>query len=181
MEPSPTLQVRAPTGAHPLSHTLGISDRTSTARAHSTLVTMTCRSETRKIQETQPRIKNNVTKSRSTISTGIISKSGTTECLSEEHNSHWTFYYYRHFWFLSNRRLFLEYQHQRAGGRVGNPHQRSLYWSREGWKTQGELGVTKSVEGDTFPFGAPTLLVGRRKGYPACQSNQITFITFWQP
>ena len=32
----------------------------------------------------------------------------------------------------------------------------------------GELGVSKSMECDTFPFSALTLLVGRQEGHPAC-------------
>jgi len=31
----------------------------------------------------------------------------------------------------------------------------------------GELGVSKSMECDTFPFSALTLLVGRQEGHPA--------------
>jgi len=31
---------------------------------------------------------------------------------------------------------------------------------RQSWKTQGELGVSKSMECDIFPFSASTLLVG---------------------
>ena len=33
----------------------------------------------------------------------------------------------------------------------------------------GELGVIKSMECDTFPFSALTLLVGRQEGHPACK------------
>ena len=33
----------------------------------------------------------------------------------------------------------------------------------------GELGVSKSVECDIFPFIAFTLLVGRQEGHPACK------------
>jgi len=32
-----------------------------------------------------------------------------------------------------------------------------------------ELGVSKSMECDIFPFGDLTLLVGRQEGYPACK------------
>jgi len=32
----------------------------------------------------------------------------------------------------------------------------------------GELGVSKSMECDIFPFSALTLLVGRQEGHPAC-------------
>ena len=33
----------------------------------------------------------------------------------------------------------------------------------------GELGVSKSMECDIFPFGDLTLLVGRQEGHPACK------------
>ena len=32
-----------------------------------------------------------------------------------------------------------------------------------------ELGVSKSMECDTFPFSALTLLIGRQEGHPACK------------
>jgi len=32
-----------------------------------------------------------------------------------------------------------------------------------------ELGVSKSMECDTFPFSVLTLLVGRQEGHPACK------------
>jgi len=32
-----------------------------------------------------------------------------------------------------------------------------------------ELEVSKSMECDTFPFSAMTLLVGRQEGHPACK------------
>jgi len=33
-----------------------------------------------------------------------------------------------------------------------------------------ELGVSKSMECDIFPFSALTLLVGRQEGHPACKT-----------
>ena len=33
----------------------------------------------------------------------------------------------------------------------------------------GELGVSKSMDCDIFPFSALTLLVGRQEGHPACR------------
>jgi len=33
----------------------------------------------------------------------------------------------------------------------------------------GELGVSKSMECDIFPFSALTLLVGQQEGHPACK------------
>ena len=35
----------------------------------------------------------------------------------------------------------------------------------------GELGVSKSMECDIFPFSALTLLVGRQEGHPACKKT----------
>ena len=37
----------------------------------------------------------------------------------------------------------------------------------------GELGVSKSMECDTFPFSAWTLLVGRQEGHPACKKLDV--------
>jgi len=39
----------------------------------------------------------------------------------------------------------------------------------------GELGVSKSVECDIFPFSALTLLVGQQEGHPACK-NWVWFV-----
>jgi len=35
----------------------------------------------------------------------------------------------------------------------------------------GELGVSKSMECDIFPFSALTLLVGRQEGHPSCKKR----------
>ena len=35
----------------------------------------------------------------------------------------------------------------------------------------GELGVSRSMECDNFPFNALTLLVGRQEGHPACKKG----------
>ena len=37
----------------------------------------------------------------------------------------------------------------------------------------GELGVSKSMECDIFPFSALTLLVGRHEGHPACRKLDV--------
>jgi len=37
-------------------------------------------------------------------------------------------------------------------------------------KLPGELGISKSMKCDTFPFSALTLLVGRQEGHPACKN-----------
>ena len=39
----------------------------------------------------------------------------------------------------------------------------------------GELGVSKSMECDIFPFSALTLLVGRQEGHPACKKTGCWF------
>ena len=47
---------------------------------------------------------------------------------------------------------------------------------RQSWKTPGELGVSKSMECDIFPFSALTLLVGRQEGHPACKKPGCWFV-----
>ena len=39
-----------------------------------------------------------------------------------------------------------------------------------------ELGVSKSMECDTFPFSALTLLVGRQEGHPACRKLGVSLL-----
>ena len=43
-------------------------------------------------------------------------------------------------------------------------------------RTPGELGVSKSMECDTLPFSALTLLVGRQEGHPACKKTGCWFV-----
>ena len=38
-------------------------------------------------------------------------------------------------------------------------------------RSPGELGVSKSMECDIFPFSALTLLVGQQEGHPACKET----------
>ena len=40
----------------------------------------------------------------------------------------------------------------------------------------GELGVSKSMECDIFPFSALTLLVGWQEGHPACKKTGCWFV-----
>jgi len=40
----------------------------------------------------------------------------------------------------------------------------------------GELGVSKSMECDTFPFSALILLFGRQEGHPACKNTRCWFV-----
>ena len=40
----------------------------------------------------------------------------------------------------------------------------------------GELGVSKSMECDTFLFSALTLLVGRQEGHPACKQLGVELL-----
>jgi len=39
-----------------------------------------------------------------------------------------------------------------------------------------ELGVSKSIECDIFPFSALTLLVGRQEGHLACKKTVCWFV-----
>ena len=39
-----------------------------------------------------------------------------------------------------------------------------------------ELGVSKSIECDIFPFSALTLLVGRQEGHLACKKTGCWFV-----
>jgi len=40
----------------------------------------------------------------------------------------------------------------------------------------GELGVSRSMECDIFPFRALTLLVGHQEGHPACKKTECWFV-----
>ena len=40
----------------------------------------------------------------------------------------------------------------------------------------GELGVSKSMKCDNFPFGASVLLVGRQEGHPVCKKTGCWFV-----
>ena len=42
--------------------------------------------------------------------------------------------------------------------------------------TPGELGVSKSMECDIFPFSALTVLVRRQEGHPACKKTGCWFV-----
>ena len=43
-------------------------------------------------------------------------------------------------------------------------------------RPSGELGVSKSMECDIFPFGDLTLLVRRQEGHPACKKTRCWFV-----
>ena len=43
-------------------------------------------------------------------------------------------------------------------------------------RSPSELGVSKSMECDIFPFSALTLLVGRQEGHPACKKTGCWFV-----
>ena len=53
---------------------------------------------------------------------------------------------------------------------------RSYSGQIQSWKTPGELGVSKSMECDIFPFSGLTLLVGRQEGHPACKKTGCWFV-----
>jgi len=40
----------------------------------------------------------------------------------------------------------------------------------------GDLGVSKSMECDIFPFSALTLMAGRQEGHPACKKTECWFV-----
>jgi len=40
----------------------------------------------------------------------------------------------------------------------------------------GELGVSKSMECDIYPFSALSLLVGRQEGHPACKKLDFNLL-----
>ena len=40
----------------------------------------------------------------------------------------------------------------------------------------GELGISKSMDCDIFPFSDLTLLVGRQEGHPACKKTVCWFV-----
>ena len=68
----------------------------------------------------------------------------------------------------------LGYWHQRTDERHGNPpqgNQEPLVVRDKVGRPPGELGVSKSMECEIFPFRALTLLVGRQEGHPACKKN----------
>ena len=76
--------------------------------------------------------------------------------------------------------MYLRYSHQRADERHGNLPQGNQELLVVGDKVgrrpctpPGELGVSKSMECDIFPFSALTQLVGRREGYPAWKRNWV--------
>ena len=71
------------------------------------------------------------------------------------------------------------YWHQRADERHGNPpqcNQELLVVRDKVGRPPGELGVSKSMECDIFPFSALTLLVGRQEGHLACKKIGCWFL-----
>jgi len=71
------------------------------------------------------------------------------------------------------------YWHQRADERHGNPPPRltgAISGQRQSRKTPCELGVSKSMECDNFPFSTLTLLVGQQEGHPACKKTGSWFV-----
>ena len=70
----------------------------------------------------------------------------------------------------------LGYWHQRADERHANPpqgNQELLVVRDKVGRPPGELGVSKPMECDIFPFSALTLLVGRQEGHPACKKLDV--------
>jgi len=60
--------------------------------------------------------------------------------------------------------------------RMAQGSQETLVVKDKGWKTPGELGVSKYVECDNFPFSALKLLVGRQEGHPACKNLGVCLL-----
>jgi len=74
--------------------------------------------------------------------------------------------------------IFLVYQ--RADERHGNPpqgNQEILVVRDKVGRLPGELGVSKSMECDIFPFSALTLLVERQERHPACKKTML--VRWW--
>ena len=55
----------------------------------------------------------------------------------------------------------------------GQPSQKLLVVRDKVGRPPGELGVSKSMECEIFPFSALTLLVGRQEGHPACKKLDV--------
>ena len=84
--------------------------------------------------------------------------------------------------FFSPYFLFWGYWHQRADERHGNPpqgNQELLVVRDKVGRTPGELGVSKSMECDIFPFSTLTLLVGRQEGHLACTKLDVGLLVWW--
>ena len=68
---------------------------------------------------------------------------------------------------------------QRADERHGNPpqgNQELLVVRDKVGRPPVELGVSKSMICDIFPFSSLTLLVGRQEGHPACKKTGCWFV-----
>ena len=68
------------------------------------------------------------------------------------------------------------YWHQRTDERHSNPpqgNQELLVVKDKVGRPAGELGVSKSMECDSFPFDALTLLLGRQEGYLASKKTGL--------
>ena len=76
----------------------------------------------------------------------------------------------------NNQGTSMGYWHQRANERHGNPpqgNQELLVVGDKVGRPPGELGASKSMECDIFPFSALTLLVGWQEGHPACKKLDV--------
>ena len=73
----------------------------------------------------------------------------------------------------------LGYWHQSADERHGNTPQGNqvlLVVCDKVGRLPGELGVSKSIKCDIFPFSALTLLIGRQEGHPTCKKTGRWFV-----
>jgi len=57
-------------------------------------------------------------------------------------------------------------------------HQELLVVRDKVGRPAGELGVSKSMECDIFPFSALTLLIGRQEVHPTCEKNWM-LVRWW--
>ena len=106
--------------------------------------------------------------------------------LTKQFHSYYLVYYFLFFSFI------LGHWHQRADERHGNPpgirglmrgmatlpkgNQALLVVRDKVGRPPGELGVSKSMECDIFPFNALTLLIGRQEWHPTCKKTGCWFV-----
>ena len=71
------------------------------------------------------------------------------------------------------------YWHQRADERHGNPPPRASSGQRQSWKTLGELGVSKSMECDSFPSVLWHCWLGDGKGIRPVKNWMLICWWWW--
>ena len=82
--------------------------------------------------------------------------------------------------FLFNRPIFLRDTVSEDWLKASQPSQEPLLVKDKVWRPSDELGVSKSVECDTFSFSALTLLVWRQEGHLAYKKlGGLLLVTIW--